>query len=91
MTKPKRDWQEFFKPEDFNGITHPYVTDFNLLDTVVVAHNANALIRGALEELPVMYGCKGSDDRWYMDEREDRRGCPAYSHTAKLVDVREIK
>lgn len=77
-TKPQRDWNNFFKPEDFksdrilddsSGTDDPTMYD--------AADIANKILREYLKDAPIIHTDPGNSD------------CHM-THTARLVDIRKL-
>lgn len=83
------NWENPFKPEDFpNAFAMVGAGPGGILDLrKAVANNANARFRELLEEAPITYGIDfGHGDGIMWD---GSRLAP--THTARLVDIRELK
>lgn len=82
-----------FKPEDFietmDALDNQKKIPWHWEKTVYIAAQANRILEEKLEKAPQLYGLKGSDKKWHMDEREDYRSMPAYTHEARLVCVED--
>lgn len=90
----KRDWENFFKPEDFGAkewdesrpLAPQLINEILLPQTA--AKIANEIIRKELEKAPRVYGCDAIPSglrKWYVDTvKED-------THTARLICIEEIK
>lgn len=99
----KIDWENLFKPEDFDGTlrladdlilkitgkNNNYLSSMGDTFYGHVAELANARLREILKDAPVVYGVKSSTV-WsdIKDNDEALDGPDTYS--AKLIDVREL-
>lgn len=90
-----RDWQNFFKAEDFAVVwcepEHSHKT-MDVEFALSVAERANQLLREELEKAPVVYfddqetaNLDGYFEGNFQEPKE------FHTHTAKLIDVREIE
>ena len=77
------DWEEFFKPEDFEFEREPatFMINPTLLCTI-----ANAKLNKALAEAPTVYGHSTSKDDFLYSRGKKNLDC----HSAKLVLVKEL-
>jgi len=83
-----RDWNEFFKPEDFGLDDHYNHEDSSVqLTAWEAAKTASALLRAALKEAPKV---DFSDYEWEL-LYDEKSHCPKGGFTAKLVAIKEIK
>lgn len=79
----KRDWQEFFKPEDFNTANEGEFKHLGWPQHYMAA-KANKLLCEALKEAPEVYASQPLEV-WMF------RASAAPTHSARLIDMREIK